>query len=104
MFANQKALELKDISDRAQRLGVDSEKFLECLSSEKYTDDIRKSMSEAESLGIEGTPTFFIGAIGPNSDVVKVSKIVAGSNAYEKFAAALDAALAAKSQESVSDH
>jgi len=104
LFANQTALGLKDISDRAQGLGIDVEKLSECLSTEKYADDIRKSMAEAQQLGIQGTPTFFLGIIGSNGDVVSVEKRIVGAAPYEVFKTDLDALLASNGQEAVSTH
>jgi protein-disulfide isomerase len=104
LFANQAALGLNDISDRARGLGIDVEKLSECLSSDKYTDDIRKSVSEAQTLGIEGTPTFFIGVIAENGDVVKIEKAIKGGVSFEVFKTILDALLASKGQDTVSAH
>src|SRR5579863_1643631 len=65
LFAKQNALSAPALLDRAQTLGLDTAKFTECLSSEKYTADIRKNLSEARKMGIDGTPTFFLGVVGP---------------------------------------
>src|SRR5712691_4113453 len=104
LFANQTALGLKDISDRAQALGIDVEKLSDCLSSDKYTDEIRKSVSEAQKLGIDGTPTFFIGVIVENGDVVKIEKAIKGASPFEVFKTSLDALLSSNGQEAVSTH
>jgi predicted DsbA family dithiol-disulfide isomerase len=104
LFAKRAALSDPVLLDSAQNLGLDTNKFSECLSSDRYTDDIRKSMSEAQTLGIDGTPTFFIGTVGPDDDVVKISARINGTNSYETFASSLEAALATKSQEAVSAH
>lgn len=44
----------------AEELGLNLEKFNNCLASEKYLDQISKDKEEANTLGIEGTPYFFI--------------------------------------------
>jgi protein-disulfide isomerase len=102
LFANQRALGLKDITDRAKKLGVDVGKLSECLSSDKYTENIRNSMSEAETFGIEGTPTFFIGTTEGN--VVKVKKVFSGATPFEVFKAELDALVTSNGQQAVSVH
>jgi protein-disulfide isomerase len=104
LFANQTALGLKDISDRAQGLGIDVQKLSDCLSSDKYTGEIRKSVSEAQKLGIDGTPTFFLGVIGENGDVVKIEKAIKGTSPFLVFKTSLDALLAMNGQEAVSTH
>jgi protein-disulfide isomerase len=103
-FTKLAALSDPVLLDRAKIIGLDTDKFTECLSSNRFTDDIRKGMSEGQALGIGGTPTFLIGTVGPNDDVVKIRARINGTDTYETFASTLDAALAAKSQEAVSAH
>jgi protein-disulfide isomerase len=98
LFAKQAALSDPALSDRAQTLGLDTSNFKDCFSSGKYADEIQKSLSEAEKLGVRGTPTFFLGTVDPNGDVVKIGKIIVGARPYETFKAALDDLLGSKSQ------
>jgi protein-disulfide isomerase len=104
LYAKQTALSDPSLLDRAKTLGLDAKKFSECLSSDRYSNDIRKSMAEAQWMGVEGTPTFFIGTIGPEGDVVKITKKIVGTHPYMVFQSALDEALTAKSQEAASAH
>jgi protein-disulfide isomerase len=99
LFAKQAGFSDPALLDRAQTLGMDGGKFSECLSSNRYTDDIQKSMSEAHKMGIEGTPTFFLGTVGPNGDEVSIEKRVIGAVPYENFKAALDELLDSKGQQ-----
>jgi protein-disulfide isomerase len=96
LFTNQAALTEKDMSKRAQSLGMDSTQLTQCLSSQKYSDEIRKSVTEALSMGIQGTPMFFLGMIQDNGNVVKVGKIIMGAYPYEIFKADLDELLVSK--------
>jgi len=102
LFANQNALSAPALLEHAQTLGLDAAKFAECFSSDKYSEDIRKSMSNAQALGIEGTPTFFIGTI--DGDIVKIRKAIQGGPPFEVFKTSLDALLASNGQEAVSTH
>jgi protein-disulfide isomerase len=104
LFAKQAALSDTVLLDHAKSLGLDTNKFSECLSSDRYTDDVRKGVSEGQALGIDGTPTFFVGTIDPDGNMVKITARMNGTGSYETFASTLDAALAAKSQEAVSAH
>jgi len=104
LFTKLAALSDPVLLDRAKNLGLDTDKFSECLSSDRFTDDIRKGMTEGQTLGIDGTPTFFIGTVGPDDDLVKIRARINGTDTYETFASSLDAALAAKNQEAVSVH
>ncbi len=63
----------------AQEVGLDVAKFSECMSSEKYTQQIQASSSDAQSLGLSGTPGFFV--IGPNNKIVKIP----GAQPYDVF-------------------
>lgn len=98
LFANQNALAAKDLFQSAQAVGLDAAQFNQCLMSAKYRDAIRQSVTEAESLGINGTPAFLIGIIGPQGQQLKVRKVILGAEPYESFKAALDELLAAKAQ------
>jgi len=100
LFSNQSALGLNEISARAQELGVDGGKLSECLSSDRYAQNIHKSMSEAQTLGIEGTPTFFMGKI--DGDTVKIDKAIKGASAFAIFKSFLDALLGSKEQAAAS--
>lgn len=63
----------------AQDLGLDMDKFTECMSSEKYKQKIQSSSEDAKTLGLTGTPAFFV--IGPNNKIVKVP----GAQPYDVF-------------------
>jgi len=60
--------------DYAQELGLNSEKFRECLDSGKYRQEVEKDFMDGVSYGVQGTPTFFI-----NDDMV------IGYRSYEEF-------------------
>ncbi len=47
----------------AQTLGLDAETLLTCLDSEKYGGEVQSDAREAASLGVTGTPTFFVNGI-----------------------------------------
>jgi protein-disulfide isomerase len=97
LFANQAALTEKDMLNRAQSLGIDLTQLTQCLSSQKYSDEVRKSATEALStMGIQGTPMFFLGMIQENGNVVKVGKVIMGAYPYEIFKADLDELLVSK--------
>jgi protein-disulfide isomerase len=104
LFAKQNALSDPALLDRAKTLGLEADKFNDCFSSQKYAEDIQKSLADAQKMGIDGTPTFFIGNIDPKGDVVNIKKKIVGAHPYETFQSALDELLAAKSEQTVSDH
>ncbi len=95
LFAKQNAIRDVDMPGRAQELGVDSAKFSECLSSDRYTAQINKGMEEAQKMGIEGTPTFFVGKVDPNGEVTNL-KMIIGTRPYDAFKAVIEDTLAAR--------
>jgi protein-disulfide isomerase len=103
LFAKQNALSAPALLDHAQTLGLDTAKFTECQSSDKYTAEIQRSVSEAQKMGIEGTPTFFLGVVEPSGDVT-IDKRFQGTAPFDVFKTAIDALLASNGQEAVSAH
>jgi protein-disulfide isomerase len=60
LFANQASLDTTSLKKYAQDLGLDTGQFNECLDSGKHTQEVLEDFNEGRSLGISGTPTFFI--------------------------------------------
>lgn len=63
----------------AKQIGLDEAAFKECMSDERYTAVIEQSNSDARTLGITGTPAFFV--IGSDNTVTKIG----GAQPYEVF-------------------
>jgi protein-disulfide isomerase len=103
LFAKQNALSVPALIDRAQTLGLDTAKFTECQSSDKYTADIQKSISEAQSMGIGGTPTFFLGVVEPSGDVT-IEKRLQGAAPFDVFKTEIDVLLATNGQQTAAAH
>jgi protein-disulfide isomerase len=72
----------------ANNLALDSEKFDQCLDSKKYSSLVSSSTTDAKTLGLTGTPGFFV--IGPNNDITKVG----GAQPFEVFQRIFDSELA----------
>ena len=94
LFSSPTALTAKDISSHAQFIGINPTRFQQCLDSSKYREPIRKAVSEAAGLGVNGTPTFFVAMSLPNSSKVKVVRALKGAPAYANFKEVLDSILA----------
>ena len=95
LFSNQRALAASDLPAHAQALGLDVEKFQQCLDSHKYQEQIRKDIQEGQQAGVTGTPAFFLGLTDPNSGKVKTLQVVKGAQPYENFKNTIDSLLAA---------
>ncbi len=51
---------LEDLKFYAKDLGLKQDSFDKCMTSGKYKEAIQKDVNEGTSLGVTGTPTFFI--------------------------------------------
>lgn len=60
LFAQGEIINQTSLALIANDVGLDLERFSNCLSSGKKKPLIEKSVSEARALGIDGTPYFFI--------------------------------------------
>ncbi len=60
LFQNQQALSVADLKSYARQLGLNPARFDECLDSGKYAEEVKRDRADGISLGVSGTPTFFI--------------------------------------------
>jgi protein-disulfide isomerase len=60
LYASSPKAAPEDLKFYARDLGLKQDSFDKCLSTGKYKAAIQKDMNEAASLGLTGTPTFFI--------------------------------------------
>jgi protein-disulfide isomerase len=60
LFQNQDRLTITDIKYYAKTIGLDEQRFSACLDSGKYASRVQKDMETGISLGVAGTPTWFI--------------------------------------------
>jgi protein-disulfide isomerase len=93
LFANPKDLSDASLLKRAADLGLAMPRFTECLHGNSAFR-VRKDVELASSLGLNGTPTFFIGLVRPNNTVL-VSQRIDGTQDFEAFRAVIDPLLAA---------
>lgn len=61
----------------AKSLKLDSGKFDSCLDTNKYSDAIKKDLTDGETAGVSGTPSFFVnGEILVGADGAKLKQMV----------------------------
>ena len=60
LFERQPAFSDENLKKYAADLGLVSTQFDACLDSSKHLDEIKKDLADGSSLGIQGTPTFFV--------------------------------------------
>lgn len=96
IFSNSKAngggVEDGALKKWAEELGMSGSDFDKCLSDKKYQDEINKDSSDANAVGISGTPSFVIGVIDDKGNVTG-EKLV-GAQPYSVFKTTIDKYLA----------
>jgi len=93
LFQNQTALDPEQLPAHAKSLGLSESAFSQCLESGKFAAQIRQDIAQAGTVGITGTPTFFIGLVQPGDGRVKVMKKLVGAKPYAEFKSAFDSLL-----------
>jgi protein-disulfide isomerase len=68
-------------------VGLDQTKFDECFANKQFKADIDKDMADASSVGVTGTPAFFING-----------RMISGAQPFEKFKEIIDDELARSSK------
>ena len=71
----------------ASTLGLDMNKFSECMSQSKWKDMVLSSHADGRTLGVDSTPTFFI--INENNEALKI----VGAQRYDVFQEVFDSLL-----------
>ncbi|MBN2459517.1 thioredoxin domain-containing protein [Candidatus Woesearchaeota archaeon] len=77
LYQNQKAQSVEYLKAYAVELGLDPEQFNSCLESQKYKSQVDNDIKVGSSVGVTGTPAFFINGIyvlgaRPMDEFVKV--------------------------------
>ena len=72
----------------AQEINLDDDKWIECMDDQRYQQTITSSSNDARTLGLTGTPGFFV--IGPDNQVTKIG----GAQPYEVFEKIFESELA----------
>ena len=93
LLARDMQLEDAPVLAKAQALGLDVPRFRECVLSNKYEDAIARNAAQADTLGVNGTPTFIIGRVD-HGELTGVR--IAGAVPYSDFATYLDRLLASR--------
>jgi len=83
MFSDQAKLNVDDLKASAKSLGMNAQKFNECLDANKYLSQIDQDIASAEKVEVKSTPTFFVNG-----------KIVQGAREVEFFSELIDEELA----------
>lgn len=83
LYANQDNMTTEAFTQYATDLGMDVEAFTACLDSDETAAMVQRDYEAGQSLGVSGTPTFFING-----------KMLVGAQPYQAFAQIIDQELA----------
>lgn len=82
LFANQQDLTRDAFLKYSTQLGLNQETFTTCFDQQQKMTEITKDASDAQNLGVTGTPAFFING-----------QFISGAQPYAVFASAINAEL-----------
>jgi protein-disulfide isomerase len=82
LFDNQDKIGIGNLKGYAKELGLDVKKFDKCLDDGAHTKDIEASIAKGSSVGVSGTPAYFINGI-----------MISGAQPYESFKELIDSEL-----------
>jgi len=80
LFQEQESLLVRDLKEKAGRLGLDQAAFDQCLDTGRYVETIQNDLAAGRSAGVTGTPALFVNGI----------PVPGGAVAFSVVAAALD--------------
>jgi protein-disulfide isomerase len=89
LFTDPAALTLDALKQAGESLGLDGTRFAQCLAGEAG-DQITLDVAEGQRLGVNSTPTFFLGRLQPDGSV-QLARRIEGALPFEDFKEALAA-------------
>lgn len=72
----------------AKALGLDGQKYEVCLNSDQQRSDVKRDYDYGTSLGIRGTPTFYVGRVKGNK--ITATTTIVGAQPYSKFSQTIE--------------
>ncbi len=98
LFAAQPALAATNLTALAQALGLDQAQFGACLTSGRFSENIRMSVAGARTIGLHGTPAFLTGTLSEDGNFLRATNILMGVESLEALKASIDGLLATGAQ------
>jgi predicted DsbA family dithiol-disulfide isomerase len=84
LFNNQQALDDGSLFQHANAIGLDLVKFKLCLSSETASSTVKRDIDLGKRLGVDSTPTFFVGLVDEPGKIHLVRKL-RGAKSVDTF-------------------
>jgi protein-disulfide isomerase len=79
LFQNQQALDEESLKGYARQLDLDMAAFTDCLDTERHFTEVQHDLTDGQSYGVTGTPTFFING-----------RLLRGAQPFSAFQAVID--------------
>ena len=93
IFGNQRALQPEALTASAQALGLNAEKFQQCIAAQaRGASRVKADLDEGTRAVISGTPTFFVGTMTSDGKV-KVARRLVGAQPLSAFKSVIDGLL-----------
>ena len=95
IFKNQRKLSDADLLGHADTLALDKSGFETCLTSGKYTEQVKNDVQFGAKAGVRGTPSFVLGLTDPsNGKKFTATEFLRGAQPYAAFQKAIESLLA----------
>lgn len=94
LFEHPKAI--KPVANHAEALHLEMDAFNDCISSEKYAQEVKDDTDQALELGVRSTPTFIFAVTNDKGEIIG-KRLVRGALPFEKFKEEIDKLLAEQS-------
>jgi protein-disulfide isomerase len=95
IFKAKKSPDPNKLVKDAKTLGLDAKAFGACMQANKYAGKVNESLAEGSSLGVRGTPGFFLGKTDMNdSGKITATEMISGAQAFATFEKSIDKMLA----------
>jgi len=88
LFRHSPRINLAFYKSAAKEFGLNEQKYEACLKSDQQLKKIQRDYVYGGSLGIRGTPTFYLGRVEGNK-ITAATRIV-GAQPYQKFSESID--------------
>ncbi|VAW61035.1 Transposase and inactivated derivatives [hydrothermal vent metagenome] len=88
LFASKGMINETLFTELAEKPGLEMNDFSKCMAEDIRAKKVESDLAYGQSLGIQGTPSFFVGRV-ENGKLVNAQRIV-GAQSYSKFAQVVD--------------
>jgi protein-disulfide isomerase/predicted transcriptional regulator len=75
MFQEQGRLSVKELKEKADRIGLGKKDFDQCLDSGRHTERVQEDMKEASRVGVTGTPALFVNGVFVEGGAVSLETV-----------------------------